>query len=626
MGPSMLVFPRIPTAEVIMDRATRFLYMGSLACWSLLAVLPSGVQADGSPLRVAKAHAIVVGISTYPDPAIHPRRHAEADAKALYDLITSKDHVAAMPENVKLLLGTKDERRPSETATRENILSALDQLIGRAGPDDLVIFAFFGQGCPLGEEAGFFATDSTVKERLQTAVARTAVGERLRQLKSPRLFAVIDAHLTDFAGADRVGDGVGPAALARVFSPAHKDASENPLNARVVFLASRGQGATVELDEHSLFAHTLLKGMKGEADRGGYEPDGLVVVDELFKYVGDEVPRGARVHGKTGAEKAQSPLLLIGRNADYPLSRNPLAAAGAAQRLARFLEIAKGPEVSRDLAAEGERLLARMPRWKAQQELRKNYQHLADGMLALPEFLKRRAQVLKDCELDDGEAQKYSGNVSHALRTLVFAHYSEPRAGMMAGWAISALYREADESVPADLAERLEKVKELKIGGNEVGSLLIDARKRLGRREGFESPKDAELSLKRLMPRLDKNSEYLDAESVRQRKSEFSGYTGVGMQIRRDSARDLIRVITPLKDSPAYKTGVKAGDWIVQIIREVDSDGAPLDKPEVIPGVGLSTDEAVKKILGKPGTKVKITVEREGDQDHRCGTQGVKGT
>src|SRR5207302_7149678 len=44
-----------------------------------------------------------------------------------------------------------------------------------------------------------------------------------------------------------------------------------------------------------------------------------------------------------------------------------------------------------------------------------------------------------------------------------------------------------------------------------------------------------------------------------------------------------------------------------------DKDGKPLDKPEIISTRGLSINEAVSRISGKPGSKVKVTVERPGD-------------
>jgi carboxyl-terminal processing protease len=72
-------------------------------------------------------------------------------------------------------------------------------------------------------------------------------------------------------------------------------------------------------------------------------------------------------------------------------------------------------------------------------------------------------------------------------------------------------------------------------------------------------------------------------------------------------------VVTPIKGSPAYKAGLLAGDLITTISRDVDEDGKPLpNAPEVTSTKGMVVGDAVKKILGKKGTKVKLTVQREG--------------
>src|SRR5262245_47406591 len=81
----------------------------------------------GGTARAQEAHStqpyvVLVGIDKYQDPHIKSRKHAETDAKALYDLFTSKEPVGVAPKNVKLLLGTPDKTRPSEPATRANIL------------------------------------------------------------------------------------------------------------------------------------------------------------------------------------------------------------------------------------------------------------------------------------------------------------------------------------------------------------------------------------------------------------------------------------------------------------------------------------------------------------------------
>src|SRR5438067_2274606 len=116
------------------NKAFPVLLIGALL-GSAVAV-PAARAADEHP----KAYIVLVGVDEYADPQIKPRKHAEADAKALYDLFTNKDHLDADPQHVKLLLGKKDEKRPSEVATKENILKALHTAFTSAGKDDLVIF------------------------------------------------------------------------------------------------------------------------------------------------------------------------------------------------------------------------------------------------------------------------------------------------------------------------------------------------------------------------------------------------------------------------------------------------------------------------------------------------------
>jgi carboxyl-terminal processing protease len=76
-------------------------------------------------------------------------------------------------------------------------------------------------------------------------------------------------------------------------------------------------------------------------------------------------------------------------------------------------------------------------------------------------------------------------------------------------------------------------------------------------------------------------------------------FSGVGMEI--DKRNDLITVIAPIKDSPAMRAGIKAGDVVVKV------DGAATD--------GWSVDEAVSHIRGKQGTTVKLTIGRQGESD-----------
>src|SRR5262245_52674329 len=117
-----------------------------------------------------------------------------------------------------------------------------------------------------------------------------------------------------------------------------------------------------------------------------------------------------------------------------------------------------------------------------------------------------------------------------------------------------------------------------------------------------------------MLSHLDPYATFIDADTLRRFQQETTGrFSGIGIQIRPNAARDLLEVITPIKGSPAYKKGLKAGDLILSIVPRVeDAQGNKIENPDVIPGKGLNINDAVKKILGEPGTKVKLIVERKG--------------
>src|SRR5947208_1083830 len=75
-----------------------------------LLLVPAVRAADEKP---SQPRAVLVGISKYADKQIKARKHAENDAKALYDLVTNNDYLGIAPKNVRLLLGKEDEKRNS---------------------------------------------------------------------------------------------------------------------------------------------------------------------------------------------------------------------------------------------------------------------------------------------------------------------------------------------------------------------------------------------------------------------------------------------------------------------------------------------------------------------------------
>jgi len=100
---------------------------------------------------------------------------------------------------------------------------------------------------------------------------------------------------------------------------------------------------------------------------------------------------------------------------------------------------------------------------------------------------------------------------------------------------------------------------------------------------------------KGMVEKLDPYSEYFTPEELREFEEDTKGeFGGIGIEISMDKGRPI--VVAPIEGTPAYKAGLRAGDIIIAINGE-DT-------------YGMSISDVVKKIRGKPGTKVKLTIYR----------------
>jgi C-terminal peptidase prc len=584
------------------------LFLGMVA--SLVAALP--VRAADKP---AHSYAVLIGISEYGDKQVKPRPHAETDAKALYDLITNKDYLGVQPDHVRLLLSTPDAKRDSQAATHTNILQALHWVATEAGTDDLVLFAFIGQGAPLSDSGRlcYLASDSTLHDRSKNAVAAADIAQELDKLKSRQFAAFIDV---DFNGFNATPEKMPDAALGtspyKEFRGSDGKEDKAPAPGRVVFLATNGLVPSLDLKHHGLFTKVVLDGLKGAADKEGYEPDGLVTVDELVEYLEKQIPDQLRKYGKNNDEERREMVhVLESRSTRFVLTHNPAVTAKMQERLEKLAQLAKDHKVSESSASEGHKLLERMPKLKAYQDLRKEYERLVDGAIDKEEFDKARVEIFDNMKLKRSAAFNYAAKVIQATQVIRDNYVKEESQGDLVAWAVRGLYRSIDERVPADIRGRLDKTHDL--SEPELTALLADVREGLGKREDLDNHKDIDISLQRMMAHLDPYTTYIDPEMLSRFNQDTTGnFRGIGIQIRENRTQGALQVVTPLKDSPAYHAGLKAGDLIKEIVREVDEEGNPLSPPEVISTKGMTTTDAVKKIQGKPGTKVKLIVQREG--------------
>ena len=584
--------------------------------WMGFLVLVAAVQS--APLRAAdepaQPYVVLVGIDKYNDAQIKPRKHAEADARALYDLYTSKDNLGVDAKHIKLLLGTPDEKRPSEPATRANILKALTWIEKTARRDDLVVFAFFGNGAPLGERAVYFAKDSTFKNRAKDAVASGDIENILDNLQSQRFIAFVDCDFLGFEAGKEPQPDPNLANFYREFL-GNEDAKDPKASdpSRAVFLANSGLKPSLNLGTHGIFATAVTEGLKGRADSDGYEADGNITVGELAKFVRKEQHSLALQHGTSDEEKGQMPYILEGQTNDFVVSHNPKAYPKAQARLKDFDKLAMDKMLEKALAEEGHNLLARMPKLEAQQNLRKAYQKLIDGTTDVAAFQTERREILEQTKLSDRDASSYALTVLKAAKVVRQGYVKDVTQAALVDYAVRGIFKNINEKMPSAIKDRLDNVKGMKEA--ELLKLLADARQHLGKREDLDKGKDITHSLHSMLHKLDKHTDYIDPDTIKKLDDDIRGhFYGIGVQIRKNNTKDMLQVVTPIRNSPAYKAKIFANDVITTIVREVDSDGKPLAKPETISTKGMSTEDAVKKILGKEGTKIKLIIQREGSE------------
>lgn len=116
--------------------------------------------------------------------------------------------------------------------------------------------------------------------------------------------------------------------------------------------------------------------------------------------------------------------------------------------------------------------------------------------------------------------------------------------------------------------------------------------------EPVEDKKLLNEALTGMLSGLDPHSTFLDAEGYKDLKAGTEGeFGGLGIEVAMEDG--LVRVVTPIEDSPAYKAGLKSGDLI-----------SKLDETAVR---GLSLNDAVKRMRGSPDTSIELTVLRKGE-------------
>lgn len=117
--------------------------------------------------------------------------------------------------------------------------------------------------------------------------------------------------------------------------------------------------------------------------------------------------------------------------------------------------------------------------------------------------------------------------------------------------------------------------------------------------EEVTDQKLVESAINGMLSSLDPHSSFLDKKSYKYLNEQTRGkFGGLGIEVTMENG--VVKVVSPIDDTPAFRAGLKPGDYIISL------DGKPV--------IGMTLNEAVEKMRGKPGTKIKLTIRRANEK------------
>lgn len=161
-------------------------------------------------------------------------------------------------------------------------------------------------------------------------------------------------------------------------------------------------------------------------------------------------------------------------------------------------------------------------------------------------------------------------------------------SGLVLGFMLSVTYSALAEKVAAPQLP----LEDLRAFAEVFGRIKTDYV------EPVEDKKLISEAISGMLTGLDPHSTYMDADAFKDMQASTQGeFGGLGIEVGMEDG--LVKVISPIEDSPAYKAGMKSGDLIMKLD----------DKPVK----GMTLNDAVKVMRGKPDTNIVLTVLRKNE-------------
>ena len=166
--------------------------------------------------------------------------------------------------------------------------------------------------------------------------------------------------------------------------------------------------------------------------------------------------------------------------------------------------------------------------------------------------------------------------------------------GMAVGLGLAAVAGSILPTTVGAETSSAETIRALKLFGD------VFERVRADYVEEVSDEKLIEAAINGMLTSLDPHSGYLDEKRYRDMQVQTRGeFGGLGIEVTMENG--LVKVVSPIDDTPAWRAGIQAGDLITHI------DGEPV--------MGLSLSEAVDRMRGPVNTKIKLRILRKGQEE-----------
>ena len=206
-----------------------------------------------------KVWAVIVGVASYSHMPM--LRYTDDDAYRIYAFLKAPEGGAVPDEQIRLLI--------DESATREAILKAMQDIFYKAGPNDLVLMYFSGHGLP----GTFLPIDY---DGLRNQIRHEEVNMILR--RSPAKLKLFIADACHSGSMVTARDGKQPLLQNYYSSLANAQAGT------ALIMSSKSEETSLEASglRQGVFSYFLIRGLKGEGD---VNDDGIVSLQELYDFV-----------------------------------------------------------------------------------------------------------------------------------------------------------------------------------------------------------------------------------------------------------------------------------------------------------------------------------------------------